>query len=85
MANHLMSRHTSPTAFTLRARGVQSVEHFFAVSYIEESFHFGKGVLQIQNGARRRCFISRPRPKSRLVASPEVRILLIGTWTIIRA
>jgi hypothetical protein len=48
MANHLMDGHASPTALTLGAHPVQSVEHFVAVRYVEESFHFGKTALHIQ-------------------------------------
>jgi hypothetical protein len=47
VTNHLMGRHASPTALTLRAHPVQSVEHFFAVRHIEESFHSGKVSLHI--------------------------------------
>jgi hypothetical protein len=65
MANHLMGGHVSPTGFTLRAHPLQSVDHLFSVRYIEECFHFGKGILHIQNSERRRSFLSRPRPKSR--------------------
>lgn len=41
MTNHLMGGHVSPTALALGAHSGQSVEHFVAVRYIEESFHFG--------------------------------------------
>lgn len=67
MTNHLMGGHASPTALTLRPYSGQSVEHFVAVGYIEESFHLGKAALHIQMSARRRSFISQPRPKPRLV------------------
>jgi hypothetical protein len=48
MTNHLMGGHASPTTLTLRTHTTQSVEHFFAVRQIEESFHFGKAKLHIQ-------------------------------------
>ncbi len=47
MTNHLMGGHASPTALTLGAHPGQSVEHFFAVRQIEESFHFGKATPHI--------------------------------------
>jgi hypothetical protein len=47
MTNHLMSGHASPTALTLGTHPGQSVEHFVAVLYFAESFHFGN--VEIHN------------------------------------
>jgi hypothetical protein len=48
MTNHLMSGHASPTALTLGTHPGQSVEHFVAVSYFAESFHFGNAEMHNQ-------------------------------------
>jgi len=48
MTNHLMGGHPSPATLTLRAHPGQSVEHFVPVTYIEESFHFGRATLHGQ-------------------------------------
>src|ERR1700692_1750292 len=71
MTDHLMGGHAYTTALTLRAHSRQSVEHFVAVGYIEERFHFRKATLHIQMSARRKSFISQPRPKPRLVVPAQ--------------
>jgi hypothetical protein len=48
MTNHLVSGHASPTALTLGTHPGQSVEHFVAVLYFAESFHFGNAEMHNQ-------------------------------------
>jgi hypothetical protein len=50
MTNHLVRRHASPTTLTIGVHPGKSVEHFVAVGYLTESFHFAKATLSIQMG-----------------------------------
>src|ERR1700688_2615172 len=52
VTNHLMGGHPSAKALTLGTYPVQSIEHFVAVGYIEESFHFGKAKCDIETAYR---------------------------------